>query len=211
VKLNRSHLRAASATVLLGLVLARCSDQSSNTCTCHSSADCSSEYSCVAGICCGTLGQGCSTSADCCSGNCWITPAPLPNLCRSPACTSSADCADGGLPCVGGFCGEPNGAACQQAGQCQGGGCVDAGCCGILGTVCASPSDCCAGVPAPRTSAVTPPSGAGALEPRHLIARRPRRSTSPGVQVRAAVAGRRPLLGANRTAASVTRPRQDLI
>ena len=78
-------------------------------------------------------GSGCTSSLDCCSGNCadGVCAVPDPScLQRGAPCGALSDCC-GALSCHGGVCGGPT-----PPPQCQ-----------PPGATCGGPSDCCNGLP----------------------------------------------------------------
>jgi hypothetical protein len=112
--------------------------------SCSSNSDCCNGPTCLActnGVCCNpNAGEACSGGADCCSGNC------VNSICVPPACASDGDCGDAGLPCTAGRCGRPNGAACTEPVDCQGGLC-NADVCGPgLSGSCSADAGCVVGV-----------------------------------------------------------------
>jgi hypothetical protein len=105
---------------------------------------------------CTPLGNGCTTSTDCCSGNCKNGSCqPPPCTADNQACTTNAQCCGG--TCANGTCTPLNstcktlGNPCTSGSECCSNFCANGICsapsyCGQNGDICLNGSDCCGGV-----------------------------------------------------------------
>jgi hypothetical protein len=105
---------------------------------------------------CTNLGVACTSSSECCSGNC-LSGACQPPACTSDtqACTSNGQCCSG--TCTNGQCAALNpsckslGNACAQGSECcstfcENGICAQPSYCGQNGDTCQKNTDCCGGL-----------------------------------------------------------------